>query len=512
MTRPTQIGHGGAQLALYLALGISAVDITIVNVALPVILRELHGANADGQWINDAYSVTIAGFVMLASGLGDRYGRKLLFLTGIALFILGSLISALAPGVITLIAGRAVMGLGAAALLPASLALVSDIFSPEQRPVVIGRWAMVAGAGLALGPVLGGFLMSWLPWGAVFMVAVPPLVIAGLAGWKYLPDGTGGGAGGRDLTGAALSIIGLGTLVAGLIEGPRLGWTSLPIIALLGIGVLACAGFVWAELRTRTPLFDVRILEASPVWGAGAAIMLAYFVFFAIIMFIPQYLTTVRGFSTLDIGFAMMLPALAYTVAVSGASGFQARRGPRAVLLAGGGLAMLGCLVIFAAAPFASTVAVMAGTSLAFAGFGLVSAPAAAVIMNALSKEQAGYGSSLFQITRQAGGTLGIAVLGSLFAEVYGSAMAARLSGLVPASDVAEASASVAAAFHLAHAEAHAAVSEEVSQAALAAFQSGFAVTMACAAFVCLAVVALTLLTVPAVLAKKAEQEILDAG
>lgn len=511
MIRPATIGHGGAQLALYLALGLSAVDITIVNVALPQILRDLHGANADGQWINDAYSVTIAGFVMLASGLGDRHGRKLLFLSGIALFILGSLVSALASGVGALIAGRAVMGLGAAALLPASLALVSDIFPPEVRPVVIGRWAMVAGAGLALGPVLGGLLMSWLSWGAVFMVAVPPLLVAFYAGWRHLPEKTSSAARGADVPGALLSIVGLGTLVAGLIEGPRLGWESPAILAMLGTGLAACAGFVLAELRSRSPLFDVRILGNGAVAGAGAAILIAYFVFFAVIMFVPQFLATMRGYSTMEIGLLMMVPAVAYTVAVSGASGFLKKSGARAVLLSGSGLATAGCLLMLLAGVDSGDAAMMLGASLAFAGFGLISAPAASVIMNSLSKEQAGHGSSLFQITRQAGGTLGIAVLGSLFAEVYSRAITAKLTGLVPAEALETAKGSVAAAYHLAKAEPSATLSQSITDAALAAFQSGFGWTLGFSALACAAVVVLVIATVPGEIAA-ASAEPVDAG
>ena len=188
-----------AQVALYLALAVTSLDLTIVNVALPTILRDLDGSNTDGQWIVDAYTLVVAGFVLLGVGLADIYGRKRLFIGGIVVFLVGSLIAALSPGVAMLVVGRAVMGLGAAALLPASLSLIAALFPPEERPRIIGRWAMAAGIALAAGPMVGGLLVSFSWWGSVFLIPMP-VVPSRRALMGAVPAAEHGAASGVNLT------------------------------------------------------------------------------------------------------------------------------------------------------------------------------------------------------------------------------------------------------------------------------------------------------------------------
>ena len=256
---------------------ISAIDMTIVNVALPDISEDLNAGIGELQWVLDAFLVALAGLLLVGSGLADRFGRKRVFLAGMAGFGVASCLCALAPSPAALIGARALMGAAAACVLPPALSLIAVMFPPEERAQALGVWAAVAGVGLVLGPVLGGVLVNEVGWEAVFLVNVPVAILVVPAGRAVLPESTRPGTPPIDLVGAVLSIVALGGVVFALIEGPDAGWSSPGVIASGVIGVCAGVGFVRAELRRREPLFDVRAL-ARPVVAAGAGGILSVYI------------------------------------------------------------------------------------------------------------------------------------------------------------------------------------------------------------------------------------------
>jgi EmrB/QacA subfamily drug resistance transporter len=241
---------------------------TIVNVALPDIADDLNAGIGELQWVLDGFLVALAGLLLLGSGLADRFGRKRVFLSGMAGFAVASVLCALAPSTIALIGGRVLMGAAAACVLPPALSLIAVMFPPEERAQALGVWAATAGAGLVIGPVLGGVLVHEVGWQAVFLVNVPVALVVVPAGIKVLPESKRTGTPPLDLLGVALSILSLVGIVFALIEGADAGWTNPAVVASGVIGVVAGAAFVRVELRGRHPLFDVRVL-ARPRSRAG---------------------------------------------------------------------------------------------------------------------------------------------------------------------------------------------------------------------------------------------------
>lgn len=485
-----------AQVALYLALAVTSLDLTIVNVALPTILRDLDGSNTDGQWIVDAYTLVVAGFVLLGVGLADRYGRKRLFIGGIVVFLVGSLVAALSPGVTMLIVGRAVMGLGAAALLPASLSLIAALFPPGERPTIVGRWAMAAGIALAAGPMIGGLLVSFSWWGSVFLIPMPVVGLAALIAAFAMPESKKSSEGPIDLAGAVWSVVGLGCLVAGLIEGPRMGWGSPIIVGALVAGVLGLALFVRAERKASDPMVDLGILRLRPVTGATAAIFVAQLLFFAVMLLVPQHLAFVEGLRTDVIGLLMAIPAAVFALVVIRTSTMIARWGNRTVMAWGAAIATAACVAIAAIGGAGQAGLVIAGTTVGFVGFGLMLAPASSVIMNALDDDHAGSGSAANQVARQMGAALGVAVIGSLFASVYRYGIELRAPAGLHGDDLARMTQSPANAEDVA-ATLNTSGADAVHAVVSTAFGWGFSASMALAAALAFAAWVTVLATIP---------------
>lgn len=474
-------GKPWAQAALYLTLMVTSVDLTIVNVALPTILKDLNASNSDGQWIVDAYTATVGGFVLLGSGLGDRFGRKKAFIFGIAMFLIGSLIASFAPTVGVLISGRVIMGLGAAFVLPASLSILAVMFTPDVRPTVIARWALAAGAGMVAGPILGGILVSTFWWGSVFLVTVPLVVIAGLIAWWAIPESVKPDVGRIDVRGGLLSIFALGGLVAGLIEGPRLGWTSPLVLALLVIGFLACLAFYRTEMSLSTPMFDFKVLFIKPVTGASVALFTGLAIFVGTMLLVPQFLDGILGIAAREVGLVMAIPASAFVVGVAVAKKLQTRSGDRISLLIAMGVSFVGCLALIFGAHQNSTSIIIGAASLIFGAGGIIMTVATAVIMNSISTEQAGHGSTINQLTRQLGAALGVAILGSAFAAIYSTRVDDNLNNVISSNEQVVAAQSFANAIDIAQTQGSAA-GAQIMQAATNAFLSGFQVAFGVAA------------------------------
>ena len=318
---------------LSLSLFLVVVDNTIVNVALPTLSRELGATTSQLQWIVDAYSLVFAGLLLAGGSLGDRFGRKGALQVGLVLFASTSVLAAFAGTANQLIGARALMGVGAALIFPATLAILTNVFTdPTERAKAIGIWSGVSGLAVALGPVTGGWLLEHFAWGSIFFVNVPIVLLALVVGQRLLPTSRDPHAGRFDTNGLILSIAGVSLLVWTVIEAPSHGWTSATTLAgfVAAIGIIA--GFVVWERQREQPMLDVRIFRNARFSAASLAVAVAFFALFGFIFLITQYFQFVRGFSTLSAG----VHTLPFAVAAGLAAPLAAPPGPAVRCQAGG--------------------------------------------------------------------------------------------------------------------------------------------------------------------------------
>jgi EmrB/QacA subfamily drug resistance transporter len=411
------------------AMVISAVDMTIVNVALPDISRELDATLGELQWVLDGFLVALAGMLVVASGVADRLGRRRVFLAGMAGFGVASLLCALAPSVGALIAARVLMGAAVAFVLPPALSLLTVMFDPAERPRALAIWTMAAGVAMALGPVLGGALVAAIGWPGVFLVNVPVVAVAIPFGLRLLPESRQPDNPPLDLPGAALSVIALTGLIFFLVEGAHQGWTSPPILAALAIGLTGAACFLARELRTGHPLLDVRILVRRRVAAGVVALLALYASFLGVMFLVPQYLQYVQERTSLISGVAMFPVGIGVALGpIVRRAPALARLGPRASIAGGLAVAAVGCLTLMPFADDTPVALVCAGMLVYGAAFGFAIVPATATIMNDLPAAQAGHGSVANQLARQVGGALGVAAIGTISAALYASDIRDRLA------------------------------------------------------------------------------------
>jgi EmrB/QacA subfamily drug resistance transporter len=434
-------------LVLCLSLLIVVIDNTILNTALPTLARVLHAGTSSLQWITDAYTLCFAGLLIPAGALGDRYGRRRSLVGGLVVFAAGSALAAFSSGSGVLIAARVVMGLGAAFVMPATLSILNAVFPPKERPQAIAAWSAVTGAGVVIGPTLGGLLLSHFWWGSVFLINLPLAALALIGVLLTVPETAEPSRQRFDLLGVVLVAGSLFALVDAIIEAPDRGWTATTTLAEIAGGLVALAVFVGWELRTRNPLIDLRVFRNRAFSAAAGSVTVVFFALFGSLFVLTQYLQLVLGYSPLAAGVRALPFALA-TAALSPVSPLLAKRfGTRVVIPAGMVLMGIG-LLDFATAgvhtsypPLAIAVAIMG------AGMGLVMAPASNTIMTTVPAHQAGAGSAINDTIREVGGALGVAIVGSLSAAVYRSHLTSLLAGAhVPAAVTHVATGSVAAA------------------------------------------------------------------
>jgi EmrB/QacA subfamily drug resistance transporter len=457
---------------LCLSVLLVVVDNTIVNVALPTLSRKLSASTQDLQWIVDGYTLVFAALLLVGGNLGDRLGRRRMLQAGLVLFALTSVGSALARSTGELIAGRAAMGIAAALIYPATLALLNGTFTvARERATAIGIWSGVSGLAVAIGPVAGGLLLRHFAWSSVFYVNVPIAVIALVAGMRLLPESRDPKAGRFDPVGALASAAGIGLLVWTVIEAPTYGWGSAATIGGFAGAAVILAGFTWWQLRRPDPMLDVRLFRNPRFTAASAAIALAFFGLFGFIFMITQYFQVVRGYNTLHAGVAT-LPFAIVTGAVSPlAITLMKRLGTKVVVTAGLVLMSAG-LVVAAGSAVDSAYwgRIITAMVLMAAGLALTTSPATEAIMGALPRGKAGAGSAVNDTTREVGGTLGVAVVGSVMSSVYGSHVLHALTRTgVPAALTSAAQQSVVAGLGVA---AH--LPPAVRQAAAAATRQAF--------------------------------------
>jgi EmrB/QacA subfamily drug resistance transporter len=398
-----------------MSLVIVVMDGTIVNVALNSIREDLHASITDLQWTIDAYTVVIASLLMLSGSVADRLGRRRVFQLGLFLFSVASLLCSLAPGLGWLVAFRALQAVGGSMLNPVALSIIANVFTePRERARAIGVWGGVVGVSFGIGPVVGGALIGALGWRAIFWVNVPVGMAAIVLTALYVPESRAIQARRLDPIGQVLVSVLLGGLTFGIIEAPRVGWGSAQTICALGLSGVALIGVLSYEPRRADPLLDLRFFRSVPFAGATLVAVSAFGGIGGFLFLMSLYLQEVRGFSPIAAGSCMLPLAAAIAVCAPLSGRLVATRGARLPLMLAGILltaAALSLVPLTRHEPIALVIAIM---TVFGAGFGLVNAPITYTAVSGMPRERSGVASAIASTSRQVGGALGVAIIGSI--------------------------------------------------------------------------------------------------
>ncbi|MFD7493477.1 MFS transporter [Streptomyces sp. NPDC059832] len=441
-------------VVLMFSLLIVVLDNSILNVAVKTIASPaptgLGATQSELEWAINAYTLVFAGLLFTAGLLGDRIGRKKVLLFGILLFGVGSALAAMSGSPAQLITWRALMGLGAAFVMPATLAVLMNVFERDEQPRAIGIWAGSVGVAIAIGPITGGLLLEHFWWGSIFLVNVPVVIVALIAMVLLVPDSKDPNPGRTDPLGVVLSIVGLVMLVYGIIRGGQLADFTEPVVLLSSLGgLLVLAGFVWHEKHTTHPAIDISYFREPSFAAAVAAIALVFFALMGVTFFSAFYMQSVRGWSALQAGLMLLPLAATQIIFAPRARLFVDRFGARATCTVGMLLVAVG---LAAFALFDGTTPVWVLCLLFFVqgtGMAHVMTPVTVAVMQALPREKAGSGSAVNNTFRQVGGALGVAVLGSVLSTVYRGDIEGHL-GALPAGARAAAGESIEATLGIA--------------------------------------------------------------
>src|SRR5438270_3018973 len=425
---------------LCLSLVMIVVANASLNVALPTLVQDLHASSSSLQWIVDAYSLVFAGLLLTMGALGDRYGRRLALNAGLLIFGTASGLAALAGSSGQLIAARAAMGIGAALVMPATLSVLAHVFPPTERPRAIAVWAGFAGVGAGLGGVVSGWLLQHFWWGSIFLTNVGVVAVALVAGALLIPPSREEHEPKLDPAGALLSIAGLGALIYAIIEAPVHGWGSASTMIAFAVSAVILAAFVRWELRASEPMLDLRYFKNPRFTAAASSITLIFFVMFGMIFVLTQYLQSVLGYSPLEAGIRLLPWAIVYMLAAPRSAGLVERWGQRRVVSTGllvvaAGMALLARSGVHANYPMLALSMVVVA-----AGMAMVTAPSTGAIVASLPLNKAGVGSAVNDTTRELGGALGVAVVGSVLASIYRSDIVHRIVDIPATSTVANGS------------------------------------------------------------------------
>lgn len=439
----------GTLAVLCLSVLIVVIDNTIVNVALPTLVRELHASTTSLQWVVDAYTLTLAGLLVTLGSLGDRIGRHRTLAGGLAVFALGSALAALSNSTGQLIASRVVMGLGAAAVMPSTLSILTSVFTDHrERAKAIAVWSAVTGLGVAIGPTLGGWLLAHFNWSSIFVVNLPIVVVALVAGRLLVPASFVASPHALDSVGAVLSALGLTSIVYSIIEAPNFGWLSTRSLGTAVGGLLIMAWWAVWELRSSHPMVDLRVFANARFAVANFAITMIFLALFGWLFLFTQQLQFVLGYTSLQAGVRALPFALSIGVASPVAAVLAARLGTKVVVSFGMVVMSIGFMMASTSSARTGFFFLVSASIVVALGMGLAIAPATESIMGALPFRHSGVGSAMNDTTRELGGALGVAVMGSITATIFKSHL--HLVG-VPAPYVASARSSLGAAVTLAH-------------------------------------------------------------
>jgi len=418
-----------------LSLLLVGMDVTIVNVALPSIQRDLNVSLSGLQWTIDAYILVLASLLMAAGSTADRLGRRRTFQTGLVVFTAGSLLCSLAPGLGWLIAFRMVQAVGASMLNPVAMSIITNVFTePRERARAIGVWGGVVGISLGLGPVVGGVLTETVGWRAIFWINIPIGIAAIVLTARFVPESRAPRARRVDAVGQLLVIVALASLTYAIIEAPQAGWTAGPTLGLFALSLVAVGMLLAYEPRRTDPLLELRFFRSAPFSGATVIAVCAFGGFSGFLFLNTLYLQEVRGLSALQAGLCT-LPLAVMTLIFAPLSGrLVGSHGPRIPLLAAGASMCAGALMLVGLAPRTSLSWVLASYVVFGLGFGLVNAPITNTALSGMPRSQAGVAAAIASTSRQVGAALGVAVVGSALSSGLAGSLA---TGFVEASHAA---------------------------------------------------------------------------
>ncbi|MEZ5382048.1 MAG: DHA2 family efflux MFS transporter permease subunit [Microthrixaceae bacterium] len=475
-------GHPNRRAVLWVAnlsLVLVVVAVSSLNVAIPSLIRDLDPSPTALLWIVDIYPLVFAGFLLPAGALGDRFGRRRALLFGLIVFGSGTLLASLAGGPTPLIACRAVMGLGAAFVMPSTLSVITSVFPPRERAKAIAAWAGFAGAGGALGPLLSGLMLESYTWHSVFLINAPIVLVAFAAVTVVVPESRDPDGTPLDPGGALLSMGALGLLLFGIIQGPEHGWVDPLVVGSTAAGLVVGGLFVAYEARATHPMLDPSFFRIRAFSVSAVTITSGFFAMFGMFFILSQYFQFVLGYSPLHAGIAQ-LPAAVVMVILSPRSPVVVQRlGVRRTVFSGMLFIIAGLLAFAQVGPTTPYLLAMAGLVLMATGMALTMPATTAGLVGSLPPSKAGVGSAVNDTTREVGGALGIAVMGSVLTSVYRSSL--ELPAQIPDAAAAAVNRSVGAALEVAK-QAPPEFRDQLSLTARSAFADGAASAFSVAA------------------------------
>lgn len=420
-------------------------DDTVVNTALPRISVALHASTSGLQWVIDAYVLVLAGLLLLGGSLGDRYGRKRAMTAGLVVFGLASAGAALSTSIGMLITMRTLQGLGAALVLPTTLSIITNVFPRQERARAIAVWTAIGGVGIGLGPALGGYLVDTAGWSAVFWLQIP-IVLAALAGMVVVPDSRDDRRLGLDVPGALLVTAGLTAVVFGIIRGGEAGWSTAPVIGSFAVAAVLLVAFAVVESRASNPMLPMRFFRQRDFTGAVVVIGIVLFAMFVTFFFLTQFFQLVQGRSAFEAGLLIIPTSLAMIVSSGLAAKLIHTIGPRLLALTMTGAMVLGLVLLMGLTVTSTSLQII--TALVIFGFGVgLGLPALTdTVMAAVPERDAGVGSAVNDVSRQLGGALGVAVIGSVVNRAYRSNLHRTLGTRLPSTVVQSAAKSIGVA------------------------------------------------------------------
>jgi EmrB/QacA subfamily drug resistance transporter len=430
LARSARPQHRGVILAvLCVSLLVVSLDSTILNVALPTIVRAMHATSSQLQWMVDAYVVVFAGLLLVLGSLGDRVGRKWVFMGGLVLFAAGSAASAMATSPDGLIAARAFMGIGGAAIMPSTLSILASVFTADdERLQAIGIWSGTTGIGVAIGPVAGGWLLAHYWWGSVFLVNVPIALVGFCAAAWFVPNSRSPESKRPDVVGAALSIVGMGLLLWGIIEAPSRSWSSPAIIGAIVAAAVVLAGFGWWERHSTHPMLELSFFRSRRFSAAIAAMGLVIFALMGALFLLTQYLQFELGYSPLQTGLRLA-PIAAVLLVAAPVSTLAVRYvGTKPIVFGGLACIAAGFVLLSRITVHGSYLEALPALFVIGTGVGLALAPCTESVMGSLPLAELGVGSATNSTVLQLGGALGVGVLGSLLNTRYADRLTPVLS------------------------------------------------------------------------------------
>jgi EmrB/QacA subfamily drug resistance transporter len=474
-----------ALAAICVPLVIVSIDGTILNVALPTISRALDTSSSQLIWINSSYVIIFGSTILLGGFLGDKYGRRLLLLVGLLLFGAGSAWAGLSPSAFSLILARGFMGIGGGMIMPATLSLITNIFPDEERPKAIGVWAGMSGIGVAVGPLAGGLILTYLEWGYVFFVNLPIVVFGVVTILLLVPPSRAPQTPPLDVKGAALSFLGMLAFFYGLIQGPGLGWSDASVLASFAVAAAFLGLFVRLELHTKNPLLEIRFFKRPEFSSGVVSIAIGFFALFGLLYVLTIYLQSVLLYSPMKAGLALVPFAIVLLIGSPMVPFLVEKTGGRAVVSMGLVAVGAGMLVFAFVSPGTSYLVVFAGLLLVSLGLTMEMVPSSDAIMGSIPRDKAGEGSATNAAIRQVGSSLGIAVIGGIAQVRYCSILTGDPAfQALSASQAGAAKSSLAGALSVS--QSAGASGDALAEAARYAFSRGLDVSMVAAATIAL--------------------------